>query len=166
MSLDTGVSGIHVTPLGGLTNKNLLITLPTEPPQKFVLKVLAQDLDHYINRTHEAVISKNLSYKGIGPRILENVDTKYTLMDYLYGEEVTPEECLDFAPDSKTKDDGTLDQLVNMLSEIHHYKIDELESKAAKFDTFLENYSDIKRELVDLVNQNESNPDDQAYFLD
>jgi len=65
--LDTGVSGFQVKQLGGLTNKNLLITLLTEPPQKIVLKVLAQDLGRYINRNHEAVISKNLSVKGIGP---------------------------------------------------------------------------------------------------
>jgi thiamine kinase-like enzyme len=125
LDLDNGIAGVQVTPLGGLTNKNLLITLLTEPHQKIVLKILAQDLDHYINRNHEALISRNLNVKGIGPPIMENMGSKYMLMDYLYGQEVTPTQCLDF--DTKKSDDGVLNQLVDMLTQIHFTKIPELE---------------------------------------
>jgi thiamine kinase-like enzyme len=125
IDLDNGIAGVQVTPLGGLTNKNLLITLLTEPHQKIVLKILAQDLDHYINRNHEALISRNLNVKGIGPPIMENMGSKYMLMDYLYGQEVTPTQCLDF--DTKKSDDGVLNQLVDMLTQIHFTKIPELE---------------------------------------
>jgi len=86
-------------------------------------------------------------------------------MDYLYGQEVTPDQCLIFDQPSNLEKNSVLDQLVNMLSDIHFAKIDELTSKAAKFDTFLENYNDIKRELTDLVNQKESCPANQIYFL-
>jgi thiamine kinase-like enzyme len=163
LDLDNGIAGVQVTPLGGLTNKNLLITLLTEPHQKMVLKILAQDLNHYINRNHEALISRNLNVKGIGPPIIENMGSKYMLMDYFYGQEVTPAQCLGF--ETQKSEDGVLNQLVDMLTQIHFTKIPELDPQAAKFDTFLSNYPQIKRELIDLVNHEEGSPENQAYFL-
>jgi thiamine kinase-like enzyme len=163
LDLDSGVAGVQVSQLGGLTNKNLLITLLTEPHQKIVLKILAQDLDNYINRDHEALISRNLNVKGIGPPIMDQMGSKYMLMDYLYGQEVTPAQCLDF--DTQKSEDGVLNQLVDMLTQIHFSKIPELDSQTAKFDTFLLNHSQIKRELIDLVNQKEGCPENKAYFL-
>ena len=159
------INNTEVVQLGGLTNINYLLTINTKPKTKLVQKFQANDLKYFVDRPEEQAIGGLISRKLIAPRILNVLENKYMLIEFAEGRVLDHKEIIDWVSGAQNVErQENLKLLLSTISEIHESKVDNLNKKPTIM-RFIENYNEIKKDLYNLIEENEKVEDNKKYFL-
>ncbi len=102
---------IKIQILSGLTNKNYLVTIPSDPKQKTILRIPRESTDEFINRDNESHNTDIAEQLGIAPKNLWREVSGISLTEYL---ENTTKPKLDKPQ--------TLDKIAKALTTLHNSK--------------------------------------------
>ena len=160
------INNMEVVRLGGLTNTNYMLTVNAEPKTKLVQKFQANDLKYFIDRSEEQAIGGLMGQKLVAPKIFNVLENKYMLIEFAEGRVLDHKEIIDWVSGAQNVErQENLKLLLSTITEIHQSKVDNLNKKPT-IQRFIENYNEIKKDLHNLIEENEKVEDNKKYFLD